>query len=983
MYTFFKEFSFFIVVILLTSVRKTTQIRMIKNFLFCIFFLNFLLSPVTGLAFSDAYALIKPDSVDIDPISTLLIYSVPNSHDPQKEISTFIDILESHWNVSIEAVRYSDISYSKALTYSHIILLEQNADTDAISLFNKIVENTKNKTYWIGFNQDTLTRNKVTIIDSIQIKNVLYKNVSFEVDEYFRITGTAPQKDLLTLASYTDVRDITHPYITMRDDKNLSALTVLPSVYKIDSHSLPFLDTFHYFFGHHFSNVSKSSALLRLEDVNVYTYYSGRKLNQITKYLTQSDTPFQIAFIPRYVNPAENIDMTAEESPRFISAIQKMLENGGILVQHGYTHQVNDEVTAIGYEFWDAQNNRPLQFSSIKAATLYPLSKINAAQEAMSLANLPVPDIWETPHYTESRIDNEVFNHRYPLRYEHIPGVGSLPFAASIDGTIYIPENLGYITDSEQPKDKATLLKQLSTFEDPVASVFWHPWRSKSELIELVNLIKEHGYSFVSAYDLVVSTGVEKETILVNPMSFGVILKDIVLYFVFFSFIVGAVIYAHNVFLVRKYLKQILTFMITLEEVQLYARENNLSLPCLALFVPARNEGLVIGNTLRQIDKIDYPRNKLKVYVIVDERELEDNVERTTKDVARETAHFLHAKHGYDFINIVEVPKWYSGVFGDTNDTFGKSTKGRALNYCLQSVDTRFIDMIGILDADGRLHPDVLKEVALKRMRDGAKLLQGPVFQVGNFKDVSIVGRAAGLELALHHLTELPSKLNLANRMQFLAGTNYFIDTNCIVNAGGWDQTALVEDAEIALRLYTKSGIVGEWLNSPEIEQTPPNFAVYRKQRHRWVRGHIDLIAQIHDSDLRRGEKFRLYNKIIFSQLRFLFDVGLPILSIYLIISGAYSYIHPIFGYISIILFFASACIWDTYGFMYRSLKLYIDPEMTMQKQIYRSGAHLLFLPIFIIIQAIPRFTALFSYIFNKQQNTWYKTERTVEAIIN
>ena len=414
-----------------------------------------------------------------------------------------------------------------------------------------------------------------------------------------------------------------------------------------------------------------------------------------------------------------------------------------------------------------------------------------------------------------------------------------------------------------------------------------------------------------------------------------------------------------------------------------FSINNKIELPNLALFVPARNESRVIGNTLRRIAKIDYPKNKLKVFVIVDERELEDNVEHTTKDVAHETAQTLHDEHKEKFIEIAEVPKWYSGVFNDESKIFGKSTKGRALNYCLQTIGTEKIDMVGILDADGRLHPDVLKEVAIKRMRDAAKLLQGPVFQVSNFKDVSIIGRAAGLELALHHLTELPSKLHMANSLQFLAGTNYFVDTKSIVDVGGWDQTALVEDAEIALRLYTKFKIVGHWLNSPEIEQTPPNFAVYRKQRHRWVRGHIDLIKQIRGSALTTWEKFRLYNKIIFSQFRFLFDVGLPIFSIYLMIVGAYSYIHPAFGYASIILFIASVGIWDTYGFMYRSLKQYIDPEMPAKQRLSKSVSHLLFMPVFIIIQAIPRFTALFSYLFNRNQNTWYKTERTVEAVIN
>ena len=225
------------------------------------------------------------------------------------------------------------------------------------------------------------------------------------------------------------------------------------------------------------------------------------------------------------------------------------------------------------------------------------------------------------------------------------------------------------------------------------------------------------------------------------------------------------------------------------------------------------------------------------------------------------------------------------------------------MNYCLQTMQSIDVDMIGILDADGRLSQDVFKEVAMKRIVHGSRVLQGPVFQVNNFGDVSIVGVAAGLELALHHLTELPLNLLKTDTLQFLAGTNYFIDTKCIVQAGGWDQAALVEDAELALRLYAERKIVGDWINAPELEQTPANFAVYRKQRERWVRGHISLIAQIRKANLAFSDKLRFYNKIFLSQFRFLFDIGLPILSIYLMVVGAYTYFHSFFTYFQPIFF--------------------------------------------------------------------------------
>src|SRR5207247_9542688 len=112
--------------------------------------------------------------------------------------------------------------------------------------------------------------------------------------------------------------------------------------------------------------------------------------------------------------------------------------------------------------------------------------------------------------------------------------------------------------------------------------------------------------------------------------------------------------------------------------------------------------------------------------------------------------------------------------------------------------------MLGILDADGRLDKQVLKEIAYRRIKNNSKLLQGSVYQVSNYDQVSIVGVVAGLQLAIHHLTELPTRM-IHSKVQFLTGTNYFIDKYLIKSVIRSAHNVLVEDAVLALRISVET----------------------------------------------------------------------------------------------------------------------------------------------------------------------------------
>ncbi len=442
--------------------------------------------------------------------------------------------------------------------------------------------------------------------------------------------------------------------------------------------------------------------------------------------------------------------------------------------------------------------------------------------------------------------------------------------------------------------------------------------------------------------------------------------------------------YFYNIFRINKYFKKLNFFKIKI--IDLEKLVNNRNLPQIAIFVPARNEGDVIENTIKNLTELDYPKQNYRVFIITDERELDDNVKRFTKDIVNEYSMKFNKQYGVNFIQCIEVPKWYSGKFNDLSKAYEKSTKGRALNYALQYIhnlhDYKDIKIVGVLDADGRLNKDVLKEVAYKRIKFNSKILQGPVFQITNFSQSSIIGIVAGLELAIHHMTELADNL-FNNKIQFLAGTNYFICKNLIIDMEGWNQYALVEDAELALKIFSLKKIKAEWLSCPEVEQTPPSYLIYRKQRERWARGHFSLIKGIMKSNIYLFDKINLFFNIVISQFRFFIDFSFLIISVMFIVKGIFKDFGILFNLFSLLLFILSIFIWDMYGFMYRKLSYYINPNMKQSNKILQSLKLILSVPRLMFIQAIPRVEALINCIFKFNRGIWYKTERTKELTVD
>jgi cellulose synthase/poly-beta-1,6-N-acetylglucosamine synthase-like glycosyltransferase len=422
----------------------------------------------------------------------------------------------------------------------------------------------------------------------------------------------------------------------------------------------------------------------------------------------------------------------------------------------------------------------------------------------------------------------------------------------------------------------------------------------------------------------------------------------------------------------------------SLDQINTLAQARGRTLPLIVIMVPARDESAVIHNTLQRLGELDYPRDRFAVVVITDARERGSGDAPTTKAIAEQIAARWKAKSEAPFVHVVDVPEWYSGRFGDASRTHARSTKGRALNYALEYIgrdeQLSTADMLGVLDADGRMHRHALREVAHLVLARGERLVQGPVFQISNLPAVGLMGKAAGIELSIYHLSTLSRQLMSGrDTARFLAGTNYFVNPQLMIEVGGWDDTALVEDAELGLRLYLQKRVRPGWLSCHEVEQTPPDCAAYLRQRQRWALGHFQLLPIIARSNLPWFGKLRLRAKVLHSIFMCPFDVGLPIVSWVALIAGWAAEMPPMLRWVMFCLMIGSIFVWDYFGRGARMLNRYATVQMSHRQSWRLSLQFILAMPWLMALQSWPRMAALFKYATGRYSQEWQKTKRTVE----
>ncbi len=231
--------------------------------------------------------------------------------------------------------------------------------------------------------------------------------------------------------------------------------------------------------------------------------------------------------------------------------------------------------------------------------------------------------------------------------------------------------------------------------------------------------------------------------------------------------------------------------------------------PKISIIVPTKNEEAVIGRCLYSLVDLDYPKDKLEIIVV--DGNSADGTCRVCSDFSAK----------------------YPGTFKIVHE---KESKGKpaALNLALTHVTG---EIVGVFDADSVPEKDVFRKVAS---------------YFGDKKLIAVQGRTTSLNEKKNILTRVVSSEEKAwfqallcgrEKLQLfvpLNGSCQFIRTNVLKELGGWDETSLTEDVELALRLVEKKYAIKYAHDVCCGQETPNSLRDLIKQRVRWYRGYME-----------------------------------------------------------------------------------------------------------------------------------------------
>jgi cellulose synthase/poly-beta-1,6-N-acetylglucosamine synthase-like glycosyltransferase len=231
-------------------------------------------------------------------------------------------------------------------------------------------------------------------------------------------------------------------------------------------------------------------------------------------------------------------------------------------------------------------------------------------------------------------------------------------------------------------------------------------------------------------------------------------------------------------------------------------------LPYVSVMVPCHNEERVIAHTIRALQALDYPPEKLEFLMINDGST--DNTAEVVLELTDDPR-----------VRLLNVPA----------DIAARGKAG-ALNYALSHAS---YDVLAIYDADNMPEPGAIRPLASRLAADPKLVAAVGMYRAWN-RHRSLLTSFLNIE-GIGFQWILQAGRWMLMRLTMLPGTNYVIRRSIVEQLGGWDPSALAEDAELSTRIYQAGGEIQFVPASVSWEQEPERLGNWFRQRRRWVRG--------------------------------------------------------------------------------------------------------------------------------------------------
>jgi len=244
---------------------------------------------------------------------------------------------------------------------------------------------------------------------------------------------------------------------------------------------------------------------------------------------------------------------------------------------------------------------------------------------------------------------------------------------------------------------------------------------------------------------------------------------------------------------------------VTAEQIGELKNEN---LPTVTILAPHYRETVAFPGQLESITKLDWPKEKLQVILLVREEDMEM----------------------LSMISSIQLPSFYQLV------TFGEhypKNKPRALMFGLEKARG---EITVIMDSESRPEPDQIKKIHMA-------FLQKAGTNVAAIQAKTLVSNDDENWLTKHHASEynfhhkvVVQTLAKHRLLPLFPGNSVYIKTNVLRQSGGLDVFNSTEDCEFGVR-FTMDDYEIASVNSATWEEAPSEIAPWIRQRTRWFKG--------------------------------------------------------------------------------------------------------------------------------------------------
>lgn len=462
----------------------------------------------------------------------------------------------------------------------------------------------------------------------------------------------------------------------------------------------------------------------------------------------------------------------------------------------------------------------------------------------------------------------------------------------------------------------------------------------------------------VAIYNLLWKDPDRSAVITITATQTFVVVTVITLYLLYFSFSpISALIFV-NIIIGLLYLFSILfKFFLSLVGARYELQEvvsaeeikaiSNDELPVYTILLPVYKEPKVISKLVESISRLDYPRFKLDVKLLLEEDDIET----------------IEAIKTIDFPAIFEPLVVPSEV---------PKTKPKACDYGLLFARGVYLT---IYDAEDVPDADQLKKVValFKKLPEEYICVQCALNYYN--REENLLTRMFTLEYSYWFDYMLPG-LNRLGLPIPLGGTSNHFKRDKLEELAGWDPFNVTEDADLGIRAYAKGYKVAV-LDSTTYEEANKSIKNWIRQRSRWIKGYIQtyLVHMRHPIELikKTGLKGFIGFQLFVGGTPFVFLAN-PVMWFMFIIwllteSEIISMIFPDWVmYVSI------------FNFLFgNAIMIYMNMMSVFRRKYYNLLPFALLNPLYWILHSIASYKALGQLISNPFY--WEKTEHGISEV--